>query len=111
MGSFFAQIWALVRKTLITAVIRHPLGTLLRALVIPIALLVVILELKSLQADSHSYGVAKPTPIRKFDNTLVGDKTFALVASPGLGDDVKSIVQKLSSPLKEEQVMHLSDQA
>jgi hypothetical protein len=55
---FIRQTWALTKKTLIIAVVRNWVSTALRALILPTAFLVLLLNIKTSFSDTVNLGLA-----------------------------------------------------
>jgi ATP-binding cassette, subfamily A (ABC1), member 3 len=96
---FARQTWALTRKTLRIAVFRHWFSTALRALILPIAFLVLLLEIKHLIIEDNGYGVGSPSPVQSLENALPNNEKLVFVQPPGLGPDVQEVVTKITSTL------------
>lgn len=106
---FMRQTWALTKKTLIIAVMRHWFSTALRALVLPIAFLVLILNIKNLIVGNDGYGVGSPSPVRSLADAIPNSKKLVFVQPPGLGPDVAKVVDEMTSTLGGKQVVYLTD--
>ena len=97
--TFVRQTAALTTKNLAIAVVRRPISTCFRALILPIAYLVLILEIQNLLTDNSIYGVGSPSSVQPLNNRLLGSKPLAIVVPPGLGSDVSDAVQQIVKPL------------
>jgi ATP-binding cassette subfamily A (ABC1) protein 3 len=103
------QTWALTKKTLIIAVIRNWISTILRALILPIAFLVLLLNIKNLILGYGQYGVGSPVPVESLADAIPGSKKLVFIQPPGLGSDVARVVDQISSSLSGKQIVHLTD--
>jgi hypothetical protein len=99
LRGFVRQTSALARKNLIIILLRHPISTLFRAILLPIGFLILILELNTFFADNNRYGVGSPVPIQPLHGGLLQGKTLAFVVPPGRGPDVDAVVQQINSTL------------
>lgn len=100
LRSLVKQTWALTKKNLLVAVVRHPFSTFFRALALPIAFLVLILEVKTFLINTSTYGIATtPSPIQPLHSGLLGSQELILLVPPGLGPDVDAVVQQITSSL------------
>jgi hypothetical protein len=109
---FVRQTWALTKKTLLIAVVRHWFSTLFRALVLPIAFLVLLLNIKSLLLGNNTYGVGSPAPVQSLDAAVSNSAKLVFVQPPGLGPDVAKVVDTLANPLlrANKQLVFLTDE-
>lgn len=97
---FVRQTWALTKKTLLIAVVRHWFSTIFRALVLPIAFLVLLLNIKNLVVDNDTYGVGSPAPVQSLMTAISSSAKLVFVQPPGLGPDVVTVVDSLANPLR-----------
>jgi ATP-binding cassette, subfamily A (ABC1), member 3 len=109
VGLFMRQTLTLARKTLIIAVVRNWLSTALRALVLPIAFLVLLLNIKNLILGNGGYGVGSPSPVLSLADAMAGSNKLVFVQPPGLGADVASVVDQITGPLDGKQIVYLTD--
>lgn len=110
-NSFVRQTAALTKKNLVIAVVRRPISTCFRALILPIAYLVLILEIQNLLTDNSKYGVGNPSPVQMLNSRLLRSKPLAIVVPPGLGSDVNDAVQQIVKPLADvpQQLIYLDN--
>ncbi|KAI0837728.1 hypothetical protein F5Y06DRAFT_63286 [Hypoxylon sp. FL0890] len=107
---FWRQTWALTRKNFIITIQRKWFSTLLRALVFPIALQVLLLEIQNFSKDNNKYGVGDPHPIPSLAQSMAGSsKPLVLVQEPGLGPDFQPVLDKITSPLDSSRLIHLNN--
>ncbi|KAH8896791.1 P-loop containing nucleoside triphosphate hydrolase protein [Thozetella sp. PMI_491] len=113
LNNFFRQTWALTKKNILIAVVRHPVSTFFRALVLPIAFLVLLLEVETFLGDTGTFGIGNsPSPIQPLHNGLLGSQDLILVAPQGLGPDVDIVIQKITSLLgtASQQIVYLRNE-
>lgn len=109
---FFArQTWALTKKNLLIIVQRHWFSTTFRALVLPIAFLVLLLIIKDLILGNDTYGVGSPAPVQSLETAISSSSKLVFVQPPNLGSDVARAVDALASPLRaDKQLVFLTDE-
>ncbi|RYP01639.1 hypothetical protein DL766_003252 [Monosporascus sp. MC13-8B] len=106
---FWRQTWALVRKNFLIVVARSWLSTLIRSLILPIALLVVLLEIQNFMSTGNVYGFGSPNKIPSLADS-VDDKKLVFVNSPELGPDFPPIFEKIVGPLGADAVLQLRNE-
>jgi len=103
------QTWVLTKKNLLIAVIRNWFSTLLRALILPIAFLVLLLNIKNIVVGNDGYGVGSPSPVQSLAEAIPNSQKLVFVQPPGLGPDVTRVIDLLASTLGRKQAVYLSD--
>jgi ATP-binding cassette subfamily A (ABC1) protein 3 len=108
---FVRQTWALTKKTLLIAAVRHWFSTIFRAFALPIAFLVVLLNIKNLLDGNSIYGVGSPSPVQSLDTTIPSSQKLVFVQPPGFGSDIARVVGTLSNPLQgSKKLVNLTDE-
>jgi ATP-binding cassette subfamily A (ABC1) protein 3 len=108
---FIRQTWALTKKTLLIAVVRHWFSTILRALALPIAFLVVLLNIKNILDGNSTYGVGSPSPVQSLETAIPSSEKLVFVQQPGLGADIGRAVDILANLLGEDkQLVYLTNE-
>lgn len=107
--SFGKQLLALIRKNLLLAVIRRPLGFLLLIYGFPIAILAILLSIPSFITVSNGLGTSSPVPIK--DLADIVDKQLIVVRPPDLGADVDQVIQNLTKPLEKSLVKIIANES
>ena len=108
---FAKQTWALTKKNLLIAVVRHWFATLIRALILPVAFMVLLSNIKNFLIAKNGFGMSTPVPVQSLANALSNDRKFVIVQSPHLGFDVSTVVAKVTEPLRSNQrLVFLSDE-
>ncbi len=108
---FFRQSWALTQKILLIAIIRHWLSTIFRALVLPIAFMVLLLNIKNLLTGNNTYGYGSPSQVQNLATTISSSQKLVFVQPPGIGPDVARVVDTLTTSLRgNKQLVFLTDQ-
>jgi ATP-binding cassette subfamily A (ABC1) protein 3 len=111
IGTLFRQTASLTKKNLVIAVVRRPISTCFRAIILPIAFLTLILEIKYLLSDNSRYGVGSPSPVQALGSGLLANKQLVIVVPTGLGPDVNATVQQIVKPLADvfQQLIYLDN--
>lgn len=98
-STFIRQTLALIKKNFVIAIKRKWFSTIVRSLILPIALLVLLLEIQNFSADQNRYGIGHPHPIKDLQSSLQGAKPIILSRSPGLGPDFSPVFERLKKSL------------
>ncbi|RYP51833.1 hypothetical protein DL768_002909 [Monosporascus sp. mg162] len=106
---FWRQTWALIRKNFLIVVARSWLSTLIRSLILPIALLVVLLEIQNFNRTGNVYGFGSPNKIPSLADS-VNTKKLVFVNSPELGPDFPPVFEKIVEPLGVDAVLQLDNE-
>jgi ATP-binding cassette subfamily A (ABC1) protein 3 len=99
---FARQTWALTKKTLLIAVVRHWFSTLLRAVILPILFMALLSNIKNFLIARNGFGVGSPLPVYSLAYNLPANEKLVFVQPPGLGPDVETVVKKIADPLRAE---------
>ncbi|KAJ0162707.1 ABC transporter A family member 2 [Colletotrichum tanaceti] len=106
---FGGQLRALAWKTLLVAVIRHPVSFVIKAYLIPIAIVAVLLNIPKFATNSNVNGIGTPIPLPSLAETIT-KKPLYIVKTPGLGPDVDEVITKIIQPLRPDTVRYLDDE-
>jgi ATP-binding cassette, subfamily A (ABC1), member 3 len=98
-GTVIQQIWALARKTMLIAVVRHWFATLFRAVLLPIAFMVFLVNIKYLVYPNYGYGVGSPLPVVRLLDAIPTSRKLVFVQPPNTGADVSRVVHEVTSSL------------
>jgi len=108
---FLEQTATLTKKILLVAVVRHWPSTLFRSMILPIAYIILLLNIKNFLGYNNTYGVGSAQPVQNLLANIPDAKKLAFVQPPGLGADVDRVVTALASPLQHtKQLVYLTDQ-
>ena len=111
LPGFLRQTWTLTKKILLVAVVRHWPSTLFRSMILPIAYIILLLNIKNFLGYDNGYGVGSAQPVHNLLASIPHSKKFAFVQPPGLGPDVDRVVTALATPLQNtKQLVYLTDQ-
>lgn len=97
---WFRQLQALIRKIFLIALVKHWLSTLLRALLIPVLILVLVLQIQNFTGDGSRYGVGEPSPIPSLAETVPSGTKLVFVQGSNAGSDVGGVITKIKDGLK-----------
>ena len=81
---FVRQTWALTKKNLLIFVVRHWFSTFLRAIVLSIAFMPLLPNIKNFLITQNGFGVGSPL-VQSLANNLPGYQKLVFVQPPGLG--------------------------
>lgn len=104
MVLFFRQTWTLCAKTLLIVLGRHPLGTVIRALIAPVAFMFFIAWAKNLFVPNSNFGVGSPTPLRSLSEAAVassgGRNNIVFINNGHTGGAIEKVINSISTPFK-----------
>lgn len=103
---FIRQTWTLCEKTLTLAVLRHWLGTAIRAFFAPIIFMFIIAYAKNFFVPPSEFGVGDPTPLRSLSDavgmTAGGRNTFVFVDNGFTGGAIADVIGRVSEPMRQQ---------
>lgn len=112
LPSFCRQTWALARKTLLIVVVKHWLSTSLRAVVLPVAFMILLVNIKSWIYPDNGYGIGSPAPIASLDEVLPRSHKLVFMPLPDLGNDVAQVIAAVTKPLQaQSNIIVLNDES
>lgn len=104
------QTRALTEKNLLIAVVKHPVSTLFRAVIVPIAFMVLLSNIKNFLIAKNGFSVGSPQPVQSLANNILNNQKLVFVQPDGLGPDVAEVVQTLADPIRaDRQLIFLTD--
>lgn len=106
---FVHQTRALTKKNLLIAVVKHPVSTCFRALIVPIAFMVLLSNLKNFLITQNGFGIGSPQPVQNLTSNILSTQKLVVVQPNDLGPDVGEVVRRLTDPLRNHQVVVLSN--
>ena len=98
------QIAALTRKTLLIVVVRHPVAILIRAIIIPLVIVLIIAFAQQFFNTPETYGVGPALPVLSLQNALALDSKRSKVGfvDNGMsGGNISSVIDSLSKTFKD----------
>ncbi|KAL1645820.1 hypothetical protein SLS58_003704 [Diplodia intermedia] len=100
----FGQTWTLTKKNLLIVALRHPLSTILRAVLLPILFMFFISYAKNFFVPPSSFGIGSATPVRSLENALKaaqGGRNKVVFVNNGLtGGDVETVINAVSDTVR-----------
>jgi len=106
---FLGQTLALIKKNLIVAIKRKWISTPLRALILPVILLVLLLEIKDFARDRNRYGIGDPHPLKDIKESLRDGKPLVIARNSTLGPDFPPILDRFKKSLGTTNIIELED--
>src|SRR5947209_6265455 len=101
------RIWALTRKILLIAVVKHWFATIFRAILLPVAFMVFMVNIKNLIYPNNGFGIGSPAPVPSLDAVLPASRNLVFVHPPNLGSDVARVIQEITSQLQPEKAISI----
>lgn len=96
-----SQSWTLTRKNILIALLRHPLATIVRAFILPVALIIFLSYARNLFVPPSNYGIGTATPIRTLTEGLNaasgGRDTVAFVDNGFVGGNIGTVIDQLNA--------------
>lgn len=110
--AFYRQTWALTCKNLLIIVVRHWFSTIFRAVVLPVAFMGFLVNIKSLIYPNNGFGIGSPLPVSSLDDVLPQSQKLVLVQPPNTGDDVAQVIDAVTRPLQNQyQIVLLTNES
>ncbi|KAI0391785.1 hypothetical protein F5Y17DRAFT_460472 [Xylariaceae sp. FL0594] len=106
---FLGQTLALIKKNLVVALKRQWISTPLRALVLPLILLILLLEVKSFARDPNVYGIGDPHPFKDVKDSLRDGKPVVIARNSTVGPDFLPVLDRFKKSLGTANVIELGD--
>lgn len=95
------QTWVLTLKNLLIVLLRHPVSTTLRALVLPIVFMFFISYAKNFFVPPADFGIGSAEPVRSLADALdlssAGRQTVAFVTNGLQGGAVQDVINQIST--------------
>ncbi|CAO2648284.1 Nn.00g075510.m01.CDS01 [Neocucurbitaria sp. VM-36] len=104
MNLFLRQIWALIRKNLLLICVRRPIYTFIRALAIPLVIVLVVAYSKTFFASPQHWGVSSPHNVRSLKDGLAatpGRDIVGFVDNGMKNGEVGSVIDSLSKQIRD----------
>ncbi|EZF29399.1 hypothetical protein H101_06923, partial [Trichophyton interdigitale H6] len=102
--AFTRQVWSLVKKNFLLALVRPYVTTPLRAFVLPVILIAFLSFARNLFVVPSKYGIAPSTPILPLDEALKAvssSRTNVVFVNNGFEDgDIARVIERVSMPVR-----------
>jgi ATP-binding cassette subfamily A (ABC1) protein 3 len=105
------QTRALTEFFLLIVVVKHPISTLFRAVLVPIGFMVLLSNIKNFLIAKNGFSIGSPQPVQSLSNNILKNQKLVFVQPAGLGPDVADVIRTLAGPLREagKQLVLLTD--
>ncbi|KAL8829277.1 MAG: hypothetical protein Q9170_006239 [Blastenia crenularia] len=104
MAMFAHQIWTLVKKDLLIAAARRPISTTIRALLLPLAIVLIISYAQYFFNPPQHFGVGETSPILSLSNAIAGSSggrtNIAFVDNGLKGGEIASIIDDVATSFR-----------
>ncbi|EEQ33926.1 ATP-binding cassette sub-family A member 7 [Microsporum canis CBS 113480] len=102
--AFTRQVWALVKKNFLLALVRPYITTPLRAFVLPVVLIAFLSFARNLFVVPSKYGIASPSPILSLDDALKSvssSRNNVVFVNNGFENgDITRVIDQVSMPVR-----------
>lgn len=76
---------------------------------LPIAFIVLLVNIRNFAFKANAHGVGSPQPVRSLADSITSSKRLVIVQPPGLGPDVARVVETVTAPLNSSQNVIYTD--
>ena len=101
---FLRQTWTLIEKNLLVGAVRRPISTLIRAILLPLTIILVVAYSQYFFNPNQRFGVGHPSPILSLPDAIshagAGRDTVVFVDSGFSGGDISAVIDEVSSPFR-----------
>ncbi|KAK0610321.1 Retinal-specific ATP-binding cassette transporter [Lasiodiplodia hormozganensis] len=98
------QTWTLTKKNLLIVALRHPLSTILRAVLLPILFMFFISYAKNFFVPPSEFGIGSAAPVRSLENALnaaQGGRNKVVFVNNGLtGGDIETVINSIAGTVR-----------
>lgn len=108
---FLSQVKVLTKKNLVLLTTRHWISTLIQAIIVPILILALTLNIKNFTPKFQGYGIGSPGPVRSIQDSIHESQHLVLVRPPYVGPDVDGVIASIKKPLSPHQVRVVGSRA
>ena len=104
MPAVVRQTWTLVQKNLLIAALRRPISTSLRALVIPLTIVLVVSYAQYFFNPSQHFGVGHPRPLLDLTKAIprgsASRNTVVFVDNGLTGGEIAAVIEEVAEPFR-----------
>lgn len=104
MPLLLRQVWALVEKDLRVAALRRPISTTIRAILLPLAIVLIVSYAQYFFNPMQHYGVGRPTSVLSLSEAIPrssgGRNVVAFVDNGLSGGDISGVIEELAEPFR-----------
>lgn len=108
---FARLVKALTKKNLRLLVLRHWLSTLLQAIVAPVVIYALLLNIRNYSPTTNRFGEGSPTPIHPIQNVIPDSQYLVLIRPPNVGSDIDEVIERVTAPLAAKQYALIEQEA
>ena len=105
MALVLRQSWALIKKNLLITAVRRPVSTTLRALIFPLAIVLIVSYAQYFLNPPQHFGIGSSSPILSLPQAISRSSpsrdSVAFIHDPNASDDVFKVVNVVSKPFKD----------
>lgn len=104
MPLLLRQVWTLVKKDLLVAAVRRPISTTIRALILPLAIILIVSYAQYFFNSPQYFGVGNPTAVLGLSDAMArssGARTNVAFVDNGFSDgDISGVIEELAVPFR-----------
>ncbi|KAL9582677.1 MAG: hypothetical protein Q9212_003161, partial [Teloschistes hypoglaucus] len=104
MPVFLRQVWTLVQKGLLVAAVRRPISTPIRAIILPLAIVLIVSYAQFFFNPPQHFGVGEPRPVLSLSDAVArssgGRNAIAFVDNGLTNGDVSAIIEEVAKPFR-----------
>ncbi|KAL8687648.1 MAG: hypothetical protein Q9224_005091 [Gallowayella concinna] len=104
MPPFARQVWTLVKKDLLIAAVRRPISMTIRALVLPLAIVLIVSYAQYFFNPPQHFGIGQPGPILSLSDAISrssgGRNSIAFVDNGLTGGDISAVIEDVAMPFR-----------
>lgn len=104
MALFARQVWTLCKKDLVLAAARRPISTSIRALVLPLAIVLIVSYAQYFFNPPQHFGIGKPHSVLDLSDAISrssgGRNNIAFVHNGMIGGDISGVIEDVVAPIR-----------
>ncbi|KAL8752142.1 MAG: hypothetical protein Q9184_005829, partial [Pyrenodesmia sp. 2 TL-2023] len=101
---FLRQVWALVEKDIQVAAVRRPISTTIRAIILPLAIVLIVSYAQYFFNPLQHFGVGSPAAVLSLSDAIPqssgGRNVVAFVDNGLSGGDISGVIDELAEPFR-----------
>ena len=101
---FLRQLWTLVKKDLLVAAVRRPISTTIRAVILPLAIVLILSYAQYFFNPPQRFGIGEPSPVLSLTDAISrssgGRSNVAFVHNGMLGGQVSGVIEDIATPFR-----------
>ena len=105
MPLFIRQVWTLYRKNLLIAAVRRPISTIVRAVILPLTIVLVVAYSQYFFNPTQRFGMGSPSTVLSLSDALshasASRDTVVFVNSGFIGGDISRVIDEVSEPFRQ----------